>query len=77
MFFECPSRSWICLIMPFPCILAGNTNSFSSGGSDAWLIKVVSTGTQKVSPTEKIAGFEIVLVIAIILTVYLAGRKRG
>ncbi|MCX9012696.1 MAG: hypothetical protein OIN66_16450 [Candidatus Methanoperedens sp.] len=78
-------------------ILAGNTKSIESGGSDAWLIKVdgapvetaeaptasptstlipVPTEPLKVSPTEKAAGFEIVLAITILLAVYIAGRRR-
>ncbi len=37
----------------------------------------VPTGTHKVSPTEKAAGFEAALAITILLAVYIAGRKKG
>ncbi|MDD5474040.1 MAG: PQQ-binding-like beta-propeller repeat protein [Candidatus Methanoperedens sp.] len=70
-------------------IVAGMTYS-SAGGSYAWLIKVSgeSTGTPASSPTEtpiatltvtppeKAAGFEAVLAITMLLTLYKTGKRR-
>jgi hypothetical protein len=70
-------------------VVAGITYS-GAGGSYAWLIKVngESTGTQASSPTEtpianltitppeKAAGFEAVLAITILLTLYKTGKRR-
>jgi hypothetical protein len=70
-------------------ILAGNTKSYGSGDSDAWLIKVGEAPTEtaeapaaspteipKVSLPKKIAGFEVFLAISILLLVLISRRKR-
>lgn len=54
-------------------ILAGYTFSYGAAGSNAWLIKV----SREPAPSlEKASGFEIVLAIAILMAVYIAGRGR-
>ncbi|GFO96721.1 hypothetical protein ig2599ANME_0911 [groundwater metagenome] len=73
-------------------ILAGNTRSYGSGNKDAWLIKVsgepdgtaspnqtlatVQAETNKITPTEKAAGFEAALAITVLLVVHIARRRR-
>ena len=86
-------------------LIAGTTESYGSGGSDIWLVKVsggpegienismaiktethaasptqtttaVPTETSTIIPPEKAAGFELVLVITILLAVNKIGKKR-
>lgn len=62
-------------------ILAGSTSSYGAGLGDAWLIKVGGeavepTKTPRVIPTEKVSGFEDVLAIIALSTVFVFVRKR-
>lgn len=58
-------------------IIAGYTSSYGEGMGDAWLIKVGGDAVERTkSPTEKVSGFEDVLTIVALSTVYIFGRKR-
>ena len=62
-------------------ILAGSTMSYAAGDWNAWLIKVNgkpsgTTTPPSASPTERAAGFEVVLAITSLSAVYIFSWKR-